>query len=362
MARFSRLSGLGSYDTLTPMHEMNTSKPILTKAISIDLQNMLKHDSSPESTVELLQEFWSTSVFQPWAEVRQRPSKNIRSHFVELGWLLSGSPKLKSPDILLHISHIIETIHLGSLIIDDIHDDSHERRGALALHRMYDLPLALNLGNFLYFQAAHLINELDVSQKYRDVGLKQIIEIMRDAHLGQALDISINITKVKPVKVPKLVETSLRLKSGALMKLSLKLGALLNDNFEDFSKIDRFGESFGSCLQKLDDIGNMNVACLNPKHLEDLKLKRPTWIWSVLAQKGSEENWNQFIKAVDQLPEVKPLEDFLKATNLKTTALDLALAELCKITEILKTEFKLNESSQAYSLIIKMKEKLTNAY
>ncbi|MBC7742023.1 MAG: polyprenyl synthetase family protein [Bdellovibrionaceae bacterium] len=328
----------------------------------IDLHEILKHDASPAATVELLQEFWDKSVFHPWQEVRLRPCKEIRAQFVKLGWLLAGSPAIESQEILNKISQVIETIHLGSLIIDDIQDDSIERRGKPTLHRMYDMPLALNLGNFLYFQAAHLISQLNVTQKYKDLALKQIVETMRDAHLGQALDISINITEVEQAKVPKLVETSLRLKSGALMKLSLRLGALLNSQLENESELDQFGEAFGSCLQKLDDVGNMNVSCLNPKHLEDLKLKRPTWIWSALAQTGNQDEWSAFIKVVEKLPDTLPLEDFLDGTPIKQTALKMALVDLKEVTENLKIKFQLNETSEAYLLTMQLKEKLSHAY
>ncbi len=328
----------------------------------VDLHHILKNDASPVTTVAMLQGFWDKSVFDPWKEVSLRPSKEIRAEFVKLGWLLANSPTLECKSILNQISNVIETIHLGSLIIDDIQDDSFERRGKPTLHRMYDMPLALNLGNFLYFQAAHLINQINVSQQYKDLALKQIIEVMRDAHLGQALDITINITEVDQEKVPKLVETSLRLKSGALMKLALRLGALLNPELKNEHHLDHFGESFGSCLQKLDDVGNMKISCLNPKYLEDLKLRRPTWIWSVLSQTGTAEQWTTFIQAIEKLPCTELLESYLKDCPIKETALEMALKDLKEVTENLKNNFQLDESSEAYSLAIQLKEKLSYAY
>ena len=328
----------------------------------LDLNLILRNDNSPEVTVEALREFWDKSLFEPWQEISNRPRKEIRGKIVELGWLLAGAPTLASEDLVLKIAHIIETIHLGSLIVDDIQDDSLERRGSPTAHRMYSLPLALNLGNFLYFQALHLVTQLDVSEVYKNAAVRQIAETLRDAHLGQALDVSIPIDQVERSKIPKLVETSLRLKSGALMKLSVQLGALLNPDFKDWKTLDYFGEAFGSCLQKLDDVGNFNIESTCEKHLEDLKLRRPSWIWSVLVQTGSDQNWQDFISAINYLPEKNPLRQFIKSCALKQTAYEMAVKDLHQVLDSLKRDFYLNDHSPAFILTSQLTERLTHAY
>ncbi len=45
----------------------------------------------------------------------------------------------------------IELIRLGTLICDDIEDQSDYRRKDLSLHKKYGLDVALNVGNFIYF-------------------------------------------------------------------------------------------------------------------------------------------------------------------------------------------------------------------
>jgi geranylgeranyl pyrophosphate synthase len=44
-----------------------------------------------------------------------------------------------------------ELIHTGSLIIDDIQDQSELRRGRPSLYRTYGIDVAINAGNTLYF-------------------------------------------------------------------------------------------------------------------------------------------------------------------------------------------------------------------
>ena len=328
----------------------------------LDLNFVLKNDSSPEATVESLLEFWNKALFNPWQEVSNRPSKAIRGQFVQLGWHLAGSPALTNSETLLKISEIIETIHLGSLIIDDIQDNSLERRGGPTLHQMHGVPLALNLGNFLYFQALSQITSLDVSADYKNAAMKQITLTLRDAHLGQALDVSVPIDQVERQTIPKLVETNLRLKSGALMKLSVHLGALLNPHFKNWEALHCFGESYGSCLQKFDDIGNFTIKPECKKNLEDLMLRRPTWIWSVFSQHASISEWSEFYQAVQALPATEKLASFLKTSALKQKAYSLAVEDLHQNMEVLRDQFSLHESSVAFQMANQLTERLCHAY
>ena len=184
----------------------------------------------------------------------------------------------------------------------------------------------------------------------------------RDAHLGQALDVSIAIDQVERSKIPKLVETSLRLKSGALVKLAIQLGALLNPDFQNHQALDCFGESYGSCLQKLDDIGNFNVGSASKKHLEDLLLRRPTWIWSVFSQQATDQEWISFNEAVQALPCCEKLKSFTASTNLKQKALETAQKDLSETLNLLKIRLNLDEQAPAYKLALQLTVKLSHAY
>ncbi len=328
----------------------------------LDLSAVLKNDSCPQETADALKEFWDKALFHPWQEVNSRPRKSIRSQFVELGWLLAGAPGELEKQTLHQMGEIIETLHLGSLIIDDIQDNSDERRGLPSLHQMYGVPLALNLGNFLYFQALHLISQLPVSDHYKNKALLQITQTLRDAHLGQALDVSVAIDQIERSKIPKLVETSMRLKSGALVKLAIHLGALLNPDFENHEALHCFGESYGSCLQKLDDVGNFTVGSSCKKHLEDLRLRRPSWIWSVFSQKATEPEWKFFNDAVQALPCCVKLQDFVNKTDLKQKAFEIAQTDLAETLALLKFNLDLDEKTPAYQLAHQLTVKLTHAY
>jgi len=44
-----------------------------------------------------------------------------------------------------------EVIHNGSLIIDDIEDDSSIRRNRECVHKLYGVDISINAGNFMYY-------------------------------------------------------------------------------------------------------------------------------------------------------------------------------------------------------------------
>ena len=67
------------------------------------------------------------------------------------GW--RAAPAIRRPPW----PRMFEIIHAGSMIVDDIEDDSSERRGAPAVHRLHGLPLALNAGNWMYFAPFRLV-------------------------------------------------------------------------------------------------------------------------------------------------------------------------------------------------------------
>ncbi len=328
----------------------------------LDFNSILKNDSAPTATAATLKEFWDKALFNPWQEVKQRPCKTIRGEFVRLGWHLSNSGLEIPNDTLSKISEIIETLHLGSLIVDDIEDNSLERRGGPTMHKMYGVPMALNLGNFLYFQALHLISTLQVSADYKNAAMNQVSVTLRDAHLGQALDVAIAIDEVCRTKIPKLVETSIRLKSGALMKLSIHLGALLNPDFNKWDELHRFGEAFGSCLQKFDDIGNFTTDKASKKQLEDLMLRRPSWIWSTFSELATDTEWIQFTKAVRSLPDITELENFLNSSSLKKQSFEMACTDLEENINILQKDFCLSKTDPAFEIATKLTKKLTHAY
>jgi geranylgeranyl pyrophosphate synthase len=205
---------------------------------------------------------------------------------VEHSWRLAGGTPEQVPELL---PWSIELLHAGSLVIDDIQDDSLLRRGEPSLHRRYGLPLALNTGNYLYFMAMVILARLKLPAEslvalYEDVNLA----LLR-CHQGQALDLSVAITDVRRQDAQILIDGATRLKTGSLMSLGSLLGARAAGGAPDVvDALGRFGSELGVGLQMLDDWSGIAVEKRRAKGLEDIKLARPTWPWAWLAEAGDE--------------------------------------------------------------------------
>src|SRR5439155_424126 len=82
-----------------------------------------------------------------------------------------------------------ELIHVGSLIIDDVEDESSVRRGGPTAHLVFDEAIAINAGTASYFMGERLLTRSLVkdADKLRIYDL--YFEAMRAGHAGQALDL-----------------------------------------------------------------------------------------------------------------------------------------------------------------------------
>src|SRR3569623_1456336 len=115
---------------------------------------------------------------------------------------------------------------------------------------------------------------------------------MYGCHLGQSLDLSVGVGALPRAAVYHTVATTTALKTGALMELTARLGALAAGAVPTrVEALARFGRRLGIGLQMLDDFGNLNTPHAddgNGKALEDLRNGRPTWPWALAAEELDE--------------------------------------------------------------------------
>ena len=226
----------------------------------------------------------------PLAEVLGRPGKELRARFVEHAFAVAkdacGRTDAELPP---ELPYTIELLHCGSLIVDDIQDDAHVRRGGTALHRIVGVPVAINAGNFLYFLPLRLLSQLDLDPLTRLAMLDRITHGLLRCHHGQGLDLAYRVGEIAQRDVHAIVELSTTLKTGALIELACALGALAagaSDAVE--SALARFGREAGLALQMLDDLSGLFVPHKRHKAIEDILAQRPTWAWAFIAERADD--------------------------------------------------------------------------
>ena len=254
----------------------------VTLAGLLDQLFPLGDDAQAESVRSVPSALWNDALLTPLRDFLQRPSKGFRAELVELGHRLGGGGADALP---IELPLIIECIHAGSLIIDDIEDESLERRGAPALHRSYWLPRALNAGNWLYFWPQVLLSRTGLSDAARLAAHERMASCLMRCHEGQALDLRVRVDQLPQRETRAVVCAITRLKTGGLAGLATALGAIAADAApERVEAIAVFGRELGVGLQMLDDLSGVINAARRHKALEDLRHGRATWVWSFLAE------------------------------------------------------------------------------
>jgi geranylgeranyl pyrophosphate synthase len=285
------------------------------------------------------EQIWRAALMEPVEDLTTRSAKHFRAQLVRLAYRLTrGTARLSLAarqrcDIL---ANVVELIHAGSLIVDDIQDGSTVRRGAPALHIRYGVPLALNAGNWLYFWPFELIRKAGLSRHREVLAYERCQCMLLRAHFGQALDVGANIENIEQEEVPGVCLASMELKSGALMGFALALGGLLADVPErGLCVLDEFGHDLGISLQMFDDLGNVRGQREPAKQYEDLLLRRPSWVWACAAQEFSRDDYGRFVEVVRALPKREPLESWLERTGLIETCRRRAVEHMNAIFETL---------------------------
>jgi geranylgeranyl pyrophosphate synthase len=246
-------------------------------------------DLRGESVPERL---WQGALLGPLSELLRRPGKEFRSRLVEVAYEVSRAHA--SPPMPKGLPLLVEVLHTGSLIIDDIEDDSKYRRGRPALHVLVGVPLALNAGNWLYFMPHSLLEQLQLAPEV-ELRIRRIIDrsVLR-CHYGQALDLSVKLGSLAQREVTDVVSLSTRLKTGSLLEMSAELGAIAAGAESGLLEaLSAFGRRYGVALQMLDDLSGLYEEKRAHKGHEDLLNGRPTWPWAWLAQRLDEVSYSR---------------------------------------------------------------------
>lgn len=225
---------------------------------------------------------WERALLAPARHTLGEGGKCFRARLTQAAWELAGGAPGAMP---IRLPLVVEVLHAGSLIVDDIQDESQYRRGKPTLHRLVGTALAINTGNLMYCWALELLPGLDLPPAIELALHRRIANAMLRCHHGQGLDLSVRISEMPQHLVPTLVQTTTRLKAGALMELAALLGAVgAGASEEDADVIGEFGLELGCGLQMLDDLSGVLNPSRRHKAIEDVGLARPTWNWAWLAR------------------------------------------------------------------------------
>jgi geranylgeranyl pyrophosphate synthase len=315
-----------------------------------------------------LEDIIQIALLGPVRELTSNHGKRIRGQLVHLSCRLvfQGNPSVIAAKQCRTCAEVVELIHAGSLIVDDIEDGSRMRRGKPALHIRYGLPVALNAGNWLYFWPFVLLKTLELPSEATLSVYECYHQTLLRAHFGQAIDLGSRVDQLPQCSVVEVCRASMVLKTGALMGFAMVLGgAIGRATKETIFALDNFGRELGVALQMFDDLGNILGIREPSKRYEDLTLYRPSWAWASAAKTSSPNGYQQFISAVNQLPDARELEAWINQHNLIQTMREAARNQLESAYNCLREELESRHvrwSPRAFEELRKLGEEITVAY
>ncbi len=191
------------------------------------------------------------AIIEPMWNLLRRGGKRWRPFLMKLCFEVAGGKN--NIDRFLPI---VEVIHNGTLIIDDIEDGSDLRRGKLSVHKIYGEDVAINAGNAMYYLPMLSVMKSDLGPEMKVRIYEEVNEEMIKISFGQGMDIFWHNGNRVPTEDEYLQMCAF--KTGTLARMAAKLGGILGEaNEEVVDALGEFAESIGVAFQIQDDILNV---------------------------------------------------------------------------------------------------------
>ena len=191
-------------------------------------------------------------IIDPTWNLLDRGGKRWRPSF----FILITESLGKKPDNLIDFAIIPELIHNGTLIIDDVEDDSDKRRNKPTIHNIYGTDIAINAGNALYYLPLKIIQGKKdlIGPALTSRAYEAYVQEMINLSLGQAMDIWWHQGKNENITIEQYLQMC-AYKTGTLARLAARLAVILSSGTQvQEERISKFAESIGIGFQIQDDI------------------------------------------------------------------------------------------------------------
>lgn len=189
-----------------------------------------------------------------------------------------------APDALARAGAAVEMVHAYSLVHDDLPcmDDDALRRGKPTVHVQYGEATALLVGDALQTRAFEILAQagmdLDPGRRLQMVAVLAQASGSRGMCGGQAIDLA---SVGKKLDLQQL-EQMHRLKTGALLRASVLLGALCGTRLDDAqtAALDAYSAAVGLAFQVVDDVldATADSATLGKTAGKDAADNKPTYV------------------------------------------------------------------------------------
>ena len=277
-------------------------------------------------------------MYRPMRDYPERGGKRSRPALVLLSCAALGGDIKKA----MRTAAAFEMFQSFAVLHDDIEDDSEFRRGKPCIHKLYGVPLSINVGDALYAKVFEVLcaNE-DILGCTRTLKLiDEMIQGSRETFEGQAYDVG----WIRHRRVPNEEEfmTMLRKKTGWYTgRGPCTAGAIIaGAGADECEAISSFGEAMATAFQIRDDLLNLTSSSQDAEQAPgitsgaygkerggDIAEGKRTLIIIDLLRKSSKVEREEILRILDQDRDQTTPEQTEAVIELATTHGSLDYAE-----------------------------------
>ena len=275
------------------MSELN----ILTEFIKKDFNKSLRSFPFPKEPKYL---------YEPIKYALTGSGKRIRPIILHL----YGMEVNADPNDLMKLSLAIELLHCFTLVHDDIMDSDNLRRGALTVHKKFDISSAILAGDGIFTIGQLVLTELNNPHIF-----KLFNHTVLDICEGQGFDKQFEESDIVTMKdYINMVEK----KTGALIGSCLSLPAsLVGKTDEEINKVKSIGCTIGIAFQIQDDLLEIFSEEKNMgKSLGSDILYNKKTVIAIEASNSFKSEWNNLINRFDG-KNIDDIRSFLIRNKIK---------------------------------------------
>ena len=198
----------------------------------------------------------TNSISKPIWDLLDRGGKRWRPGLMILTIEALG----KKPDKYFQFAALAEIVHNGTLLVDDVEDDSLERRGKPCVHKIYGVDIAVNAGNAMYFLPLKTIMQSSLPEKTKSDLFNIYAQEMINVSIGQGMDIYWHKGLKQNVSEKEYLQMC-AYKTGCLARLAAESGAVLaGAKPKQQAALRDFAEAIGVAFQIQDDVLNLTAS------------------------------------------------------------------------------------------------------
>lgn len=277
---------------------MSSTLSKIKAPISTELKEFEKHfKESMKSNVALIDKITYYIV--------QRKGKQMRPMFVFLSAKMCGEVNHST----YLAASLIEILHTGTLVHDDVVDDSMERRGFFSINALWKNKIAVLVGDFLFSRGFLMAIE---NKAYR--ALHILSDSIRRMSEGELLQME----KARKLDIHEdLYYTIIRDKTASLLASACSAGVASVTEDEDLIEKGRqLGEKIGMAFQIKDDLFDYGESDIGKPKGIDIKEKKMTLPLIHALQKADKKEKRYILNIIkkdsNKPKKVKEVIDFVK--------------------------------------------------